>query len=135
MKKLLTVALLAGATVLGACTPQQVNTRPVVMAPVQQQFVPVRPQPTCDTSFRVVNQSRLTVRELYFSHSSLSGWGRDQLRTSVLPPGRFVNYRASNTGRYDFRVVWTNGRSAELRGVNVCAARSIAIRNEGLRAF
>lgn len=135
MKKLLALALLAGATVLGACTPQQGNMRPVVMAPVQQQLARVQPMQACDTSFRVVNQSGLTVRELYFSHSSLNGWGPDQLRTSVLPPGRFLSYRAGNTGRYDFRVVWNNGRSSELRGVNVCALRSIAIRNNGLRAF
>jgi hypothetical protein len=109
--------------------------QPVYVAPVQQQVVPFRPAPGCDTRFRVANQSGVTVRELYFSPSAVSGWGADQLGTSMLPPGRFVNYRANNAARYDFRVVWVNGRAAELRGVNICAARQVTIRNGGLSAF
>lgn len=109
------------ALALGACTPQAQN---VVVVPSQ----------ACDTSFRVVNNSSLTVRSLYFSHSSLAGWGNDQLGSSVLAPGRFVNYRAANTGNYDFRVVWTNGQAAELRGVNVCRASQITVTNRGLAA-
>jgi hypothetical protein len=58
----------------------------------------------------------------------------DQLGQSVLPPGRFVNYRASNAGNYDFRVVWTNGRAAEMRGVNICRASQITVTNSGLVA-
>jgi len=135
MKKLLAAAALAASTVLAACVPQQQVVRPVYVAPVQQQVMPMRPAPVCDTRFRVANQSGLTVRELYFSPSAVSGWGADQLRTSVLPPGRFVNYRANNAARYDFRVVWVNGRAAELRGVNICAATQITIRNGGLSAF
>lgn len=136
MKKLLSAALLGAAMLLAACVPaQQTVVRPVYVAPVQQQVVPFRPAPGCDTRFRVSNQSGVTVRELYFSPSAVSGWGRDQLGQSMLPPGRFVNYRANNAARYDFRVVWVNGRAAELRGVNICAATQITIRNNGLGAF
>ncbi|PWS35552.1 hypothetical protein DFH01_18310 [Falsiroseomonas bella] len=94
----------------------------------------VVPTQACDTSFAVTNQSSGTVAQLFFSHSSQSGWGADQLGQSVLPPGRFVNYRAANTGAYDFRVVWTNGRAAELRGVNICRASRITVTNNGLIA-
>jgi hypothetical protein len=92
------------------------------------------PAQACDTSFRVVNASSGTVQALYFSHSSRSGWGTDQLGSGVLPPGRALNYRAANTGNYDFRAVWSNGRAAELMGVNVCRASVITITDRGLRA-
>jgi hypothetical protein len=123
-RRLLAAGLLAGsALMLSAC---QEPAQRVVVVPSQAVG--------CDTSFSVVNNSSATVERLYFSHSSLSGWGNDQLGTSVLPPGRVVNYRAANTGNYDFRVVWTNGRAAELRGVNVCRASRITVTNGGLIA-
>jgi hypothetical protein len=125
-RRLLPAAFIALAGLgLGACTPQTTQTvQNVVMVPTQ----------ACDTSFRVVNNSSLTVGQLFFSHSSLGGWGNDQLGSSVLPPGRFVNYRAANAGAYDFRVVWTNGRAAELRGVNICRASRVTVTNSGLIA-
>ncbi|WP_458093999.1 hypothetical protein [Roseomonas sp. WA12] len=88
----------------------------------------------CDTSFTVVNASSTTVQELYFSHASLRGWGNDQLGRNVLPPGRSNSYRASNQGAYDFRVVWTDGRAAELRNIDVCVASTITVTRSGLRA-
>jgi hypothetical protein len=122
-RRLLPVAVLAAATFgLGAC--QQQAAQQVVMVPTQ----------ACDTSFAVANQSSATVAQLFFSHSSQNGWGTDQLGQAVLPPGRFVNYRAANTGNYDFRVVWSNGRAAEIRGVNICRASRITVTNSGLIA-
>jgi hypothetical protein len=122
-RRVLSAALLgAAALTLAAC--QQEPAQRVVVVPSQ----------ACNTAFRVVNNSSVTVGQLYFSHSSLSGWGTDQLGRNVLPPGRFVNYRAANTGNYDFRVVWTNGRAAEIRGVNVCRASQITVTNAGLIA-
>lgn len=119
---LFTLSLFGG---LAACAPQPQTVYVQQAAPVAR---------SCDTSFRVVNASAVTVERLYFSHASLGGWGNDQLGTSVLPPGRAANYRAANTGNYDFRVVWSNGRAAELRGVNICAASTITVTNSGLRA-
>ncbi|NGM22637.1 hypothetical protein G3576_21670 [Roseomonas stagni] len=117
--------LAVAALMLGACTPQQPQQVVVVQRPAAQ---------ACDTSFVVVNNSSATVERLYFSHSSLGGWGADQLGQNVLPPGRNVSYRAANAGNYDFRVVWTNGRAAEVRGVNICRASRITVTNGGLLA-
>ena len=89
---------------------------------------------SCDTSFRVVNASSGTVERLFFSHASQNGWGNDQLGETVLPPGRATSYRAAHTGAYDFRVVWANGRSAELRRIDVCVASTITVTDGGLRA-
>ncbi|NKE46587.1 hypothetical protein HB662_17530 [Roseomonas frigidaquae] len=99
-----------------------------------QRSVVVVPSQSCNTAFRVVNASSRTVERLYFSHSSMNGWGNDQLGSSVLLPGRQVSYRAANTGNYDFRVIWNNGQAAELRRINVCVASRITVTNSGLRA-
>jgi hypothetical protein len=129
MKPALALAALGAAILLGGCTPQTQTAQPVVAV------VPVRPAATvCDTRFRVVNNSSGTVAQLFFSHSSLSGWGADQLGASVLQPGRVVNFRAANAGNYDFRAVWGNGRAAELMRVNICAATQITITDRGLIA-
>lgn len=114
--------ILAAPLLLAACAPEGAT----VASPVRGV--------ACDTSIRVSNQSSGVVQQLYFSHSSLNAWGQDQLGASVLPPGRFVNYRMNNPGNYDFRVVWSDGRSAELRRVNVCAASQVIVTNGGLRA-
>jgi hypothetical protein len=88
----------------------------------------------CDTGFQVVNDSSGTVERLYFSHASQSGWGTDQLGNQILPPGKAASYRAANTGAYDFRVVWANGRAAELRRIDICVASTITVHDSGLSA-
>lgn len=128
MKKALAGLAMFGALLTAGCVQQPVAGQPVVVAPA-------RPAVACDTRFRVVNNSSLTVAQLFFSHSSLNAWGNDQLGSSVLPPGRFVNYQAANAGSYDFRVVWSNGQASELRRVNICAASQIVVTNQGLRAL
>ena len=128
-RRLLAVFALFGAVALSACAPQTVYV-PQPVAVAQPRVV----APVCDTRFQVVNNSSMTVFQLYFSHSSLAGWGVDQLGQNVLPPGRFVNYTANNPGNYDFRVVWQNGRAAELRRVDICRASRIVITNQGLFA-
>ena len=127
-RKLLALFALAGTGALAACAPQTVYVpQPVAVAPVPSARV-------CDTRFQVVNNSSLTVMQLFFSHSSLANWGVDQLGQNVLPPGRVTTYRANNAGNYDFRIVWSNGRAAELRRVNICAASQIVVTNQGIFA-
>ncbi len=96
------------------------------------------PQPvyagTCDSRFQVVNQSGGVIERLYFSHSSQGGWGPDQLGQNVLYSGRMMTFRAANAGNYDFRVVWSNGQSAELRQINICHAARITVTSRGLYA-
>ncbi|MDB5374386.1 MAG: hypothetical protein JWP04_3028 [Belnapia sp.] len=90
--------------------------------------------PPCDTSFRVVNASSGTVEKLHFSQASQTGWGLDQLGQAVLPPGQAIGYRAASPGDYDFRVVWANGRAAERRRIDICAASTITVHDSGLSA-
>ena len=88
----------------------------------------------CDPRFRVVNASGLPVERLFFSPADLNAWGADQLGDRMLPPGRSLGFAAANPGAYDFRVIWTNGQAAELRGVNICMASNIVITNGSLNA-
>lgn len=123
-RKLLGLFAAIGAASVAACAPQTVYVpQPVAPAPV-----------ACDTRFQVVNNSSMTVMQLFFSHSSINNWGVDQLGQYVLAPGRVWNYRAANPGNYDFRIVWQNGRAAELRQVNICRASRIIVTNSGLYA-
>lgn len=127
-RKVFALFAVMGAAAVSACAPQTVY----VPQPVAVQQVPV--VRGCDTRFQVVNRSSVTMMTLQFSHASLSGWGPDQLGRNVLPPGRAMTYRAANTGAYDFRATFANGRSAELRRVDVCRARRIVATNSGLFA-
>ena len=104
------------------------------VVPPQVVYVPQAPIVACDTRFNVVNQSNRTVERLYFSSSALNSWGEDQLGQGVLPPGRSAFYQPVTAGAHDFRIVWANGRDAEIRGVDVCVASRITITNSGLRA-
>lgn len=124
MRRRVLPAVLLGVTslALAACTEDSRQSAVVV------------PSQACNTAFRVVNNSSGTVQNLYFSSSGRSAWGADQLGTAVLGPGRFVNYRAAQAGNYDFRVVWMNGRAAELRQVNICRASQIIVTDRGLIA-
>lgn len=115
----------AGALAGCVVPPQQ------VVVPQQQVVVP---QAGCDTRFQVVNQSGATVREFYFSHSSLSSFGVDQLGQNVLQPGQAMNFVANNPGNYDFRAVFMNGARRDLYRVNICAASRITVTGGGLIA-
>lgn len=125
------VAAFGSLGLAGCVVPQPtVGQGAQFVQPVVQQV----PRRACDTRFTVVNQSGLTVRELYFSSSRLASFGADQLGQRVLQPGQSVNYVAANPGGYDFRVVWVNGRRADLMNVDVCAASRIVVTNRGLVA-
>lgn len=107
--------------------------------PPQQVVVPAAgpvmvPRAGCDTRFQVVNQSSGTVREFYFSHSSLSSFGVDQLGQRVLQPGQAMTFVANNPGDYDFRAIWMNGARRDLYRINICVASRITITNGGLIA-
>lgn len=89
---------------------------------------------SCDTSIEVVNNSGVQVDELYFNPASNSNWGRDRLGDNVLTPGRKVSFRPGRGGAYDFRVVWSGGREAEIRRVDICEVSRIIVGRGSLLA-
>lgn len=88
----------------------------------------------CDTRFEFVNRSSRTVMEFYFDASSNPNWTRDELGTGVMAPNERKNFRAARTGLYDFKAVWDNGRSAELRQIDICRASRVTLTDGGLTA-
>lgn len=88
----------------------------------------------CDTSVRFVNSSSRTVTQLFYNPSSTSSWGNDRLGSHVMRSGQGYNARLQHPVPYDFRVVWDNGQSSELRRVNICVVSQIVATNQGLRA-
>ena len=73
-------------------------------------------------SFVFVNQTGMTIREIYASASSQGGWGNDRLGANVLNPGGQVNIGlAAGLGcNTDIRVVFMNGTAQERRSVETC---------------
>ena len=72
---------------------------------------------------RVINETGATVEKIYVSHSSRSGWGRDQLGSQVLWSGYNIRvYPNDGTSRcvYDLKAVTVDGRSTERREVDIC---------------
>ena len=80
---------------------------------------------SCDTSIEVVNRSNVQIDELYFNPTRLTNWGPDRLGDNVLASGRATSFRPGRGGDYDFRVVWSGGGEAEIRGVDICSISRI----------
>ena len=88
----------------------------------------------CDRRFTLVNESGVTINSFYFGSSAQREWGVDQLGSSVLPTGRSIRYETRHSGRNDFRVVWANGQTAELMGIDICSTSSIIATPRGIVA-
>ncbi len=89
---------------------------------------------SCDSSIQFANNSGRTVNELYYNPTGNNNWGPDRLGSNVLRPGQTSNVRLQYARPYDFRMVWDNGQSSELRNVNICVVSRIVATNQGLRA-
>jgi len=87
----------------------------LAVAPVQSQAF--------DHHVDIVNNSPYTVTEFNASNVDRGRWEEDLLGSSVLRPGRSVRANIDDgTGHcyYDFRAVFTNGRTLTQYGVDVC---------------
>ena len=88
----------------------------------------------CDTRFTLRNSSSVQVNEFYFGSSSNPNWGRDRLGQNVLSPGRTQDFRTAQSGLQDFKVVWDNGDTAELKQVDICSTNEIVATQRGISA-
>lgn len=71
----------------------------------------------------IVNNSNMTVRELYGSRASTNSWEEDVLGSNVLGSGRSVNVNWDDNSCeciFDFKAVMANGREIVRNRVNVC---------------
>jgi hypothetical protein len=112
---------MAATILLSGCVPE---SKPISTA-----------SQVCDSRFILRNNSGLTINEFYTGPSSQQHWGRDRLGDGVMPAGRVLRYPPSGGGTvHDFRVVFENGRAAELRRVNLCRTTEIVANRNGLEA-
>lgn len=109
---------------LAACAPPP-STRAVAEAPARG---------GCEAELRLVNASTRTVDRVFLARLSQEGWGKDRLGQEVLRPGRSAQYRGTAPGMQDLRVIWADGRAAELRQVDPCATGTVRVEEHGLRA-
>ncbi len=78
-------------------------------------------------SFYLVNRSLQPISEVYASPATASGWGRDRLGDTPVPPGGYAPVRlpADGSCMFDLRVVYADGRAEERQGVNTCAVDDV----------
>ncbi len=83
----------------------------------------------CDTRFRLTNLSGRTVVEVNFdpARDDLGSWREDRLDGRVLHDEAWRNFAPAVGGRYDFRVVFADGETAERRSVDVCRIGRVTI--------
>ncbi|UPY37878.1 hypothetical protein [Sediminicoccus sp. KRV36] len=87
----------------------------------------------CGGDVRLRNVGGMTVEQAYFSPAGSSGWGPDLLAPGTLPPGGSQVVRAA-PGRNAVRIIFANGRAAEMPAMDVCATPSLNIEPTGLLA-
>ena len=74
-----------------------------------------------DPSFRLNNNSGVTINEVYVSSANDNSWGVDRLGQNVLPPGQSIVVRLPQAQcMNDIRVVFVNGQANERRRVDTC---------------
>ena len=84
-----------------------------------------------DRNVTVVNQTVLTVRELYGSPATSPTWEEDVLGADVLPVGQSVRVDWDDDSCecvYDLKAVLSDGREVIARRFNVCTETSWRIR-------
>lgn len=87
----------------------------------------------CDGRIQVRNAAAVAVEQLYVSTAGPSNWGRDHLAPGTLPPGAAQSF-AVRPGLNGVRVVFVNGRAAEMAGMDVCANPVLTVQPNGLQA-
>jgi len=88
-------------------------------------------RPAANPSFRFVNASGETIREIYISLTTERSWGADWLGPrQILPPGAAITIALPRGGvcTVDMRIVFMDGRILENRNVETCSIREFAWR-------
>lgn len=87
----------------------------------------------CGGEVRLRNVGGTAIEQAYFSAAGPADWGRDLLAPGTLPPGGERVVQAT-PGRNAVRIVFANGRAAEIPAMDVCATPSLSIQPTGLLA-
>ena len=84
------------------------------------------------------NASRLAVEQLYLAPAG-GTWGADLIGPAFpaggdLASGARLPLRFEGRGPYALRVVWVNGRAADMQGLDGCVIRRVILLDGALRA-
>lgn len=93
------------------------------------------PRDACPGQVLLRNAAPLAVEQVFAGDAA--NWGTDLLGQGTIPPGGQVALRVPVPppgARSGFRVVFVNGRAAELPGVDVCATPNVVVLPDGMRA-
>ncbi|MFZ4409225.1 MAG: hypothetical protein ACOYOH_17930 [Paracraurococcus sp.] len=82
----------------------------------------------------LANASGQAVEQFYVARQGAEGWGADLLPGRELSPGATLPFRFPAEGNYGLRAVWTNGRAAEMQGVEACRATRVTLRDGSMQA-
>jgi hypothetical protein len=89
---------------------------------------PAGQQQQFNRNVTLVNQSGDTIMYLYWSNTSQSEWGSDQLGSDVLPDGQSIAANVddgSNACEFDMMAVTSSGRQITHQAVNVCSVSEV----------
>ncbi len=74
-----------------------------------------------DPSFRIVNNTRHVVNEVYASAANERNWGNDRLGNDIINPGaNYIVRLPQGECTYDVRIVYQGGLAEERRRINTC---------------
>lgn len=80
----------------------------------------------CSGEVRLRNIGPMAVEQAFFSPSGPGDWGRDLLAPTDIPPGGDRAVMAT-PGRNAVRIVFANGRAAEMPAMDVCTTPTLSI--------
>jgi hypothetical protein len=80
---------------------------------------------------KIVNESLLTIREIYFSRTN-TGWGHDRLGPSTLQPGHHLNINALGAGPYDLRLIDEYGDACDVWNLSISRNRTVTLDTDQL---
>ncbi len=86
------------------------------------------PERGCAGAFTVINQSGREIEQLY------AGSARDLLEPGTMASGARRNFLATGPNAARLRVVFTDGRAAELGPVDLCALPMVVVTSGGMQA-
>lgn len=87
----------------------------------------------CSGELRLRNQGPMTIEQVFVSPRGPAQWGPDLLAPGTLPPGATQVVRGA-PGRNAVRIVFANGRAAEMLALDVCGNPNLGISPTGLLA-
>jgi hypothetical protein len=91
---------------------------------------PSDPLTRVQQNFALINRTGHQINELYVSPPASASWGRDILGEDVIPTGTRRNITLPQGIRlciFDVRVVYADGTSGEVRGVNLCEVSNVTL--------